>query len=357
METEAQILLDEIDKPDLSFETYEVLIPNQTIAMKLTYCNVAKVYLKIIKTDNNQIRQIEQSRNQIEGYFELLKKNPVILNKTFDLPQTDDYIPVSTELLVPGLDAGRYMIYISNNPGFDLSNDQMVYSDLRVSNIAYLQSNPLGGVRFYLTNRATGEPLSGLEAKTYVRTKPYNWRDRTYTKWGVFKTDKQGFITIPNNDDSYSRGFYVEFINNNDTLVTANDFNTYGSSYSDDNAAPEAQPQIFLFTDRAIYRPGQIVWFKGIAIEKQGQNKNKLLTGFGTKVRLMDANYQKVAEIAVKTNDFGSFSGSFILPQSGLNGSMSLVTDNGSVDFKVEEYKRPTYEVKLDKPQSQFRLG
>src|SRR5258705_3724279 len=109
---------------------------------------------------------------------------------------------------------------------------------------------------------------------------------------------------------------------------------------------------VFLFTDRSIYRPGQTLYFKGITISRDlTERKNNIKTDYETMIYLRDANYHITDSMKVRTNDYGSFSGKFQLPQSGLNGEFSLfMKDNrGSTDFNVEEYKRPKFYVAYEK--------
>ena len=105
----------------------------------------------------------------------------------------------------------------------------------------------------------------------------------------------------------------------------------------------------FLLTE-AFTRPGQVLYFKGIAIANDPEQKNKVLINYETKVFLRDANQQDVDSMIVKTNEYGSFNGKFQLPQGMLNGEFRIYTkDNkGAVEFSVEEYKRPKFYVEYE---------
>ncbi|MGI4761033.1 MAG: alpha-2-macroglobulin family protein, partial [Janthinobacterium lividum] len=137
-----------------------------------------------------------------------------------------------------------------------------------------------------------------------------------------------------------------------DTLLTP--LNAYFSGQREE--AEPAQRRTFLFTDRAIYRPGQTLYFKGILTESQGA-KNRLLTGQPVSLRLVDVNGQTVQTLTFTTSDFGSFNGSLSLPTGLLNGEMQLQTDNGSLAFAVEDYKRPTFLVTLDSVPGRPQFG
>ena len=115
-------------------------------------------------------------------------------------------------------------------------------------------------------------------------------------------------------------------------------------------------PKTFFFMDRAIYRPGQTVYFKGIMIETDGE-KNTVMPNTPTTVTFYDVNYQKVADLNLTTNEYGTFSGTFTTPSGVLNGQMSITNGSGNIYFSVEEYKRPKFEVTFNPVKGSYRLG
>lgn len=66
---------------------------------------------------------------------------------------------------------------------------------------------------------------------------------------------------------------------------------------------------------------------------------------------------EKIQTVNVTTNQFGSFHGAFVIPVGGLNGSMRIKNESGSISFSVEEYKLPTFEVLFDTLRGKYRLG
>jgi uncharacterized protein YfaS (alpha-2-macroglobulin family) len=109
-----------------------------------------------------------------------------------------------------------------------------------------------------------------------------------------------------------------------------------------------ASVKTFFFTDRAIYRPGQTIYFKGIVVKSdKGDRENNIIADSITTVVLYNTNFQKIDTLRLKTNAFGSFQGKFMAP-SGLTGSMSIGNSTGRVAINVEEYKRPKFFVDFD---------
>ena len=130
----------------------------------------------------------------------------------------------------------------------------------------------------------------------------------------------------------------------------------YGGSYGyygDENKVSEGMT---LLTDRSLYRPGQIVYVKGIAYVQKSDTANVLPNKDYTVV-LMDANNQEVGQKAVRTNEFGSFTVDFALPSACLNGMFSLKAGEGRTNIRVEDYKRPTFDITFDKQQGSYQLG
>ena len=118
--------------------------------------------------------------------------------------------------------------------------------------------------------------------------------------------------------------------------------------------------RVFFFTDRSIYRPGQTINFKGIAITKDIETgKSKLYTGSATTVVLYNANDEKMDSLEVTSNEYGSYSGKFKLPEGVLNGAFRLQDKklNGNIGFSVEEYKRPKFYIEYEKLKGTYTLN
>ncbi|HEY4797754.1 MAG TPA: MG2 domain-containing protein, partial [Bacteroidia bacterium] len=144
----------------------------------------------------------------------------------------------------------------------------------------------------------------------------------------------------------------VEFTNGNDQLISDNGIYLY-KYYKEEK---KKYPHTYYFTDRAIYRPGQTVFFKGIMLESDGETNNILPNRTET-VYLYDVNYQQVANLKLTTNEFGSFNGSFALPQNLMNGQMRIADSYGNVYFSVEDYKRPKFEVTFPPIKGVYKLN
>ena len=165
-------------------------------------------------------------------------------------------------------------------------------------------------------------------------------------------TNEEGYFKIPILKPNVREDFYIEFSYNDDRLFS-NQINNY--YYGSTEQELQSQATHF-FTDRAIYRPGQSIYFKGIVTETKGKT-HAIKPGIKTAVTFYDVNRQKISVVNLTTNEFGTFSGSFTAPAGKLTGTMSISNSSGSTYFQVEEYKRPKFEVLFEPVKESYRLG
>src|SRR5690606_13379940 len=113
----------------------------------------------------------------------------------------------------------------------------------------------------------------------------------------------------------------------------------------------------FFFTDRKLYRPGQTIYFKGILLQSaQDGRKNTVRANASTTVSFYDANYQKIDSLVLTSNEYGSVSGKFTAPETGLTGLMTIGNQTNNVQLQVEEYKRPKFYIDFDTLAGDFAL-
>ncbi len=145
---------------------------------------------------------------------------------------------------------------------------------------------------------------------------------------------------------------YYKVTHNGNQLFVFNP--SYGNYFHE----PSHDKTAILFTDRSVYRPGQTVFFKAILYKPSGNGEKKLLGKTSVKVSLYDVNWQAVAEKKITSNEFGSIDGSFAIPQGLLNGRMTIDCHGyARTAVQVEEYKRPTFEVKFEPVAENFVLN
>ncbi|MBU0765066.1 MAG: hypothetical protein KJ607_09550, partial [Bacteroidetes bacterium] len=334
-------LLADITRRSFTAGMEQYLMPDKTFPVHFDYRNLSKAYLRVASIDREKIRKYSRKYYGTEYYEKLMKDAVPVKDQTLEIPDDGDHNRHSVDILLDGLPLGTYVLFVANNPEFSYESNITSYTLFSVTGITYTNRQiSQGGQEFTVFDRTTGAPLEGVTAQTWYTKYDYPSREYRDFKGNTFITDKDGYFSVTGADED-SRNFWVEFTKDADYLNTKRTFYSYNYDY---DAVPVTR--IFLFTDRAIYRPGQTVYFKGLVVDFN-KNDRKIVAGYSTEATLLDVNYQKVTSIKVKTNEFGTFSGSFQLPLGLLTGAMQIRCDDYSVSFSMEEYKRPKFEVEI----------
>lgn len=341
-------LLSQIQLKNLTFENELAYAKTANGKFKISYQNVDSVYFRIVQLPADYT--LKTSYIDEAELDALVAKSP-LKEWSHRLENPGDYQAHSTELRLPNLDFGQYAILASPSKSFSRQMNIVLHDVYWISDLSYTQTeNSDQSVQLFVTDRTSGKPLNKVKVEMYERS--YNYSTQSYeVKFRQsFFTDKNGKLIIA--AKSKYRNFMLQLVNGEDQ------FNTGNEQYQDRKYTQKstAQTRTELFLDRGIYRPGQKIYFKGIQIKTQG-DKHTLVTNSKSTVMLYDANYQKVGEMEVTTNEYGTFAGSFTAPTTGLTGMMHISTANGSKYFSVEEYKRPKFEVDFLPVEGSFKIG
>lgn len=351
-------LLTSITQKSLTFNTERVNLPNKPFLALINYTNLskageksAKVYFRIATLDYEKYKKFRRKYYGDEQIKELFNISKSVSETDFTLPDEGDFNTHSAELKLPPMKTGLYVVFASTSADFSADGNAVAYTITSFSDIAFSSRQEEKGNRgFVVVSRSSGTPLQGVKAQLWEEY--YNYASREYDtrKSGVYTSDANGQFTVKG---KLERENYIVQLNyNGDELFTDNAFYSY---YYGEQRTPKTQSTHF-FTDRAIFRPGQTIYFKGILIEKDGNNQNIVINS-KTTVTLFDVNYEKVASLDLTTNEYGTFSGTFTAPTGVLNGSMTIQNETGSLSVQVEEYKRPKFEVTFKPFSGTFKLS
>ncbi|MBK9098652.1 MAG: hypothetical protein IPM14_11170 [bacterium] len=333
----------------LSVQTEYGNIPDEPFRSLITYKNVNKIYLRILPWTES----LDQTKNKLDAqklYQRYASQKP-IQEWSVDLPDDKDYQSHSVEIKMPSLSVGQYLILVGTDAEFTYVKNAVGYSRTWITNISYIRKNEKNNnEHFYVLNRKSSDPIANVKYEFYGQR--YEPDDREY-KFFLIKsgfTDEQGSIILNKTTASYN-SFKVIFIHKKDKFESQN---FYSYSYQE---RTEKRNTTFFYLDRAIYRPGQIVYFKGLMINTDGKKDHKVVTNQTTTVTFFDANYQKIADATFTTNEYGTFNGKFTIPFGKIGGQYRIQNENGSQYFRVEEYKRPKFEVKFDPVKGSYSLN
>lgn len=340
-------LIQSIKTKSISFNNEKSYSPNTKGKMLIHYQNVDTLYFRVVEIGWDHYFQ---NRKYGEDLMKSFLKKKVIKEWTTTLPNPGDYQNHSTEIAIPELGLGQYAIIASPDKSFSLEDNAMAYGSFWTTNLSYIyRRNDDETFDVYVTDRETGEPIKGVKATVYLSKYSYVTRDYEVKRQESYHTDENGMFQIKSRSEY--RYIYLDITYGDDRFNNANQLYQYRPYKRNDEYSTT-----HFFTDRSIYRPGQTIYFKGIRIHHDG-NEHKIETGKQTTVTLYDANYQKVTDLKLTTNEYGTFSGTFTAPVGGLNGSMFIEDPYGRKYFSVEEYKRPKFEVEFEPIKGVYKIG
>lgn len=341
-------LIEKINQVNFGFEISSAHMPNQPILSLVKFQNIDKLYFKIVHGD----AKANANRNKRKEQLNLELKKKEIISWEQKLPQTIDHRLHTVEIEVPKLSEGYYIIFVSDDSLFRTSQT-IKYKPIWITNLSYItNANKASGCTDMFTlNRSTGKRISNVNITIYKRE--YNNHSQTYDikESKKITTDKNGYAKIESINNSNYGTFLFMFEKDGNQLFSENYLNFYKQQKNS-----KSKIKTFLFTDRAVYRPGQTVYFKGIVTEEREGNVT-LLKNYDTDIEFINVSRKKISSPKLTTNNNGAFGGSFIIPIGGLNGQMTIKCKTGRVSFLVENYKLPTFEVLFDSISGQPKLG
>ena len=310
--------------------------PGEQQSVKVNYKNLTGITLQLYKVNLPVTSAVLQNRTtHFESKYARLQRE-----EHFSLKPTTDYLNVDTTLTIQAPQAGIYFLKA-------VPDGKKGVSDGTLMNVTALKTiyRPLpdGTLELVVVDAVSGQPVSEAEVTIYTE------KGGGYSPQQTYQADKQGTLKL-------------DFLNSNKYW--------YNAHTAADNAMPilnlwkndyyykesKKKEVLQLFTDRSIYRPGQTVYVSGLAYEME-KDSTRVLADKKYTVSLYDANNNETGKVEVRTNGFGSFSGQFVLPSPCLTGYFSLRAADTSVSFKVEEYKRPTFDVTFEPVKVEYQVG
>lgn len=344
-------LITQIESKSISAVAESVNLPGEELLAQIEYRNITSVNLKIVKLPTAPRRWRGDNWNG-EDVLERLNQLPSFKTWQQSINDGGDHQRHSTEIALPSLTMGHYALVISNMNDFDDKRSTTSAIMFTVSELGYWYIDDREGTNVAaVINRKTGMPLEGVKAEFYTYQYNQSNRRQEENKLSEAVSDANGWVSLPTKE---RQNISIRLTKNGDELFEEEGYHTYryGRDYSSDQST-------LFFSDRAIYRPGQKIFFKGYILGFNNERIPKIVPGKTIEVILYDANGQEQMRKNFVSNNYGTIAGHFDLPSGGLTGQMSLSSNHGASRhyFQVEEYKRPKFEIKFDTLRDVARLN
>ena len=335
-------------------------------ALHVTYRNIEQLHLRLVKEDwEERLLEGKPYGHGIDQKDrERILSLPSIQDATVVLPQTDDYRSSNEELSVESvfvtetISPGAYWVVCSHRGDFS-DRDNIVSTTLVwVSRISAVNTTDyqtqLPQHTGYVVDVESGKPIHGAEVTAWQRDQ--RSRPRKVVKQETIKTNEDGQYTLKAHSGQETVFVVSSVIDGQIHHVLTEPERLWHRENK-----PRSKRSIVLMTDRGIYRPSQQLYFKGVLIEQAADRRGATAVSKATvEATLQDANGRQVSKVSLKTNGFGSFQGTFPIPTGSLPGRWSVRAQGsgatGVTGVRVEEYKRPKFQVELASPTESVQL-
>ncbi|NDV84264.1 alpha-2-macroglobulin [Bacteroides sp. 51] len=331
-------LQEQILSPSLSVNMPAIMYPGDTLSLRVYHTNLDGFSVHLYKVDlpgsSPLLADIQKEQNR-------KKYTKKISSQHFNLVRPVDYLQADTVCRLVTPQEGTYLVEIVPDKATTTNQVSQLLSVTRLT----LLSRTLPNNRFeaVVLDSKSGQPVADATVQLFTINKGNRILSKSVTSNADGRAEldwntEYRHIGVEKGTDN---GYAIQWVRRG------------GYIFSDQQTENQV---ITLLTDRSLYRPGQTVYLKGIVYNQLSDTAN-VVAGKEYTVSLLDANNREINKATLRTNDFGSFTTEFVLPSGGLNGVYSLRAEDTWVSFRVEEYKRPTFEITLNKPEGSYKTG
>ncbi|MBN2054947.1 hypothetical protein JW905_08490 [bacterium] len=332
-----------IEAPDYDIQVKELDGPGKP-SLQVRSKNMSRFFLRAYRLDLESIMSVSDDYRRFQPSWDelrsLVEKHPPQAAWHVDLNDPGDFLTHGIMVTPPLPEYGYYLIAASVNNDFTTETNKIQVVFMQVSPILLLRIQRDDGFEFQVLRGETGEPVSGAVVTLHPSRKKDD-RKQSAT------TGNDGRAMFSPGDAAAS--FVATASWEGHTVFEPATFR----SRTVDN---RTHTRHLIYTDRPVYRPEQTLHYK--VLSYNGRNDVfKSVAGEHVTVTLYDPNGREVDKAERVTNEFGTISGSFTIPAGRLLGGYWLRTSHGAAGLRVEEYKRPTFEVALQAPEEEARLN
>ncbi|NDW13680.1 alpha-2-macroglobulin [Bacteroides sp. 214] len=328
----------ELTKPEVTLWTSRAMYPNEKVTLNVGHKELDGFTLNCFKVNLPVTSELVRNRKLSTILTNHAQK---VSSKHYALKRTGDYKITNTTLDFEAPGVGLYIMQLVPDAKNIKTNERLFH----VSSLRLITHQLVNNRRFIMAvlDAETGRPVKDATIRLFTN-------DKGKHKEAVSLTTNKGGMAWADCNDALR---YYTIEKGDDVATELQNISVTSIRLGGE----KSEYHTVLLTDRSIYRPGQTVLVKGVIYNKNEKNNARVIADDDDNLILKDSNGRVISEQKVTTNEFGSYTASFTLPAGGLNGSYSIHADNGSTYFRVEEYKRPTFEVTLEKPERSYQLN
>lgn len=364
--SEAEIIKNKIKQQSLSIKVKKIVYPNENSKLFINFQNIDSIYVKYYKIDIQEKLDFDKMdpKQQDSVVSKYCLTSNGMLSFWRKLPQKKDFFKYTTEILLEKIPIGSYILVIEATQHLDPSTIRS-FQSIDCSTIFYQEESIQNEHVYHFFDRKTGIPIREMKLKK---------GDNTYF------SNNSGTIIVPKIPKSKDKDTNILAMAQQDTLFIRS--SSMYSYHENDKINWLIKPLILL--DKAIYRPGQTVFYKGY-IFQQKNNIKSVLPKLSANLIVRDAKNDILKNIVVQSNDMGTFSGSFELPKNILNGEFEILIEEPDLiendtlyydseenshtiwdqaelsfnefKFKVDSYKKPTFKINFEPIKQCYTIG
>ncbi len=333
--------------PQAFLTVEKVIIPGKPFLALAEYQNCPRINFRVIKADA-AVDSLFTYGGFNSPTADKLSRYPVLKAWGQALPDRGDHQLHRAEIKIDALPIGHYALLISSSTQFGTAAPCSYILPLRVSYLAWVLTGERSG---YVLNRETSQPIAGATVRL--------WKLRNGYQSESAVSDSNGHVKFDKERPGENGIRWVEIITPTDSLF---DNGTYPFTFST-KAESRARlvPQFHIYTDRAIYRPGQVLHFKAIGVIRDTASKKEVVYQSKDSIwfYLQKTYGQIIDSIALVVDDYGSVQGEFTLPTYAGTGGFQIKTADprSASNINIEAYKRPSFEVTFQPTEKTYQLG
>lgn len=328
--------LNSLTSPQLNARWEISVYPEKDFDLRVNYGNLNGITVRFYRI-NDAVTGADLANGAYNRTGFMKNSTKLVSTRHYVLKDYKDYANRDTIIPLKAPREGWYMVSIVADNQPSTSKSQLLYvTKLRA--ITRLLT-PDKTTELVVVDNETGHPVSGATVSFY-NDKNQLIESRVTDVSGVVHSAVNKKVTSYSLKKGQDRGMGMQWI----------------ADVPGDNGSDRKESHLKLFTDRGIYRPGQTVFVKGLAYSLLRDEAN-VIVGGDYILALYDANGEQLAETKLKTDEFGSFTTQFVLPSVTLNGVFTLRSGDTMETLRVEEYKRPTFDITFQPQKGTFSLG